>query len=64
MAREVLRLLAQREQLREALGKAALTFSDLRVALELLRHPTLAEACAIADEHTRAALVSQQQEQQ
>ncbi len=40
----------------EELGKAAATFSDLRIALELLRHEPLAMACGIAEEHIRTAI--------
>lgn len=40
----------------DELGKAAATFSDLRVALELLRHESLAMACGVAEEHVRSVI--------
>jgi hypothetical protein len=40
----------------DELGKAAATFSDLRVALELLRHESMAMACGVAEEHVRSVI--------
>lgn len=42
--------------LADALEKAADTFADMAVALDLLRHGTAAQAARIAEDYSRAAL--------
>ena len=56
--RDILR--AHCKTLREALQKAADTFSDLRQVSDLLGRSLTAESCKIAEEATKAALAAQE----
>jgi hypothetical protein len=64
---ERLKVLAEAERREkekdEALERAADTFANLKDGLRLLNHPTMAEACRIAEDGTRAALQDHLQEQ-
>ena len=50
------RVEARLEAAAKALEDAADTFAEMAVAARLLRHPTFAEACDVAEQGTRRAL--------